>query len=196
MTMHRRTMMVMTVLAVCGLQACAAPQARPVQEVDFSHGSPLLLNVRVAEIDSKYRPQIAPPNIERSVSPSPEAALIKWAQQRIRSDGSENVARFTILNAPLAAENLVTQGGVVGAFTTEPAQRWTVTLEAQMEILDDSGARLDGYTAKVARSRDLRENATGDQRRAFWSELLAAAMGEFDVQMRSGLQQYAGKWIR
>ena len=104
---------------------------------------------------SKYRSPGTPPHIEQTVNPTPEAALIKWAQQRLRSDGTENVARFTILNAPLTAEPLRKRSGVVGTLRTEPDQRWTVTVEAQLEILDESGNRLDGYTAKVTRTRDF-----------------------------------------
>lgn len=169
--------------------------ARPAPVLDFSQSPPIQLNVRVAEIDSRYRPEIAPPNIERSVTPTPQEALIKWAQQRLRSNGSENVARFTIVEAPVTAQNLPRAGGLSGALTTEPAQRWTVTLEAQLEFLDETGARLDGFTAKVARTRDLKEGATAEERSLFWSEMIAAAMAEFDAQMQAGLRQYAAKWM-
>jgi hypothetical protein len=179
-----------------GLTGCgSSTPTRQAPVLDFAHGAPILLNVRVAEIDSRYQPQIAPPNIERSVTPTPQEALIKWAQQRLRSDGSENVARFTIVDAPVTAENLSRTGGLTGALTTEPAQRWTVTLEAQLEFLDETGTRLDGFTAKVARTRDLKEGMTSEERSLFWSEMIAAAIGEFDTQINSGLRQYAARWM-
>ena len=196
--MRMAILLLTLVLMAIGSTACSETRdAKPtVTPVDFSHGSPILLDVRVAEIDSRYIPTIQPPNIERSVTPTPQEALIKWAQQRLRSDGSENVARFTILDAPVTAENLQRSGGLKGMLTTESAQRWTVTLEAQLEFLDDGGARLDGFTTKVVRSRDLKEGATADQRSQFWSEMIAATMDEFDAQMRSGLRQYAPRWAR
>ena len=178
------------------LTGCSsAPPARQAPVLDFAHSAPILLNVRVAEIDSRYQPEIAPPNIERSVTPTPQEALIKWAQQRLRSDGTENVARFTIVEAPVTAENLSRTGGLTGALTTEPAQRWTVTLEAQLKFLDENGTRLDGFTAKVARTRDLKEGMTSEERSLFWSEMIAAAIGEFDAQIISGLRQYAARWM-
>ncbi len=170
--------------------------SRPAPVLDFSQSPPILLNVRVAEIDSRYRPEIAPPNIERSVTPTPQEALIKWAQQRLRSNGSENVARFTIISAPVMAENLPRTGGLSGALTTEPAQRWTVMLEAQLEFLDETGARLDGFTAKVSRVRELKEGATAEERSLFWSDMIVAAMAEFDTQMQTGLRQYAATWMQ
>ena len=51
-------------------------------------------------------------------------------------DGAQNIARFTILNAPLTAEPLRKSSGVAGTLKSEPEQRWTVTVEAQLEILD------------------------------------------------------------
>lgn len=189
--------MLVIMLAAPLLGGCSSQSTppRPAPVLDFAQSSPILLNVRLAEIDSRYRPEIAPPNIERSVTPTPQEALIKWAQQRLRSGGSENIARFTITQAPVTAQNLPRAGGLSGALTTESAQRWTVTLEAQLEIFDEMGGRLDGFTAKVARTRDLKEGATSEERALFWSELIAAAMGEFDVQMNSGLRQYAAPWL-
>lgn len=181
--------------AVAGLAACVE-KTQPVPELTFVHTSPLMLEVREAQIDSRYRAQTAPPNIEQTVNPTPEAALIKWAQQRLRAVGTQNVARFTIINAPLTAEPLPKTGGFVGAFRTEPGHRWTVTVEAQLEFLDEAGARLDGYTAKVTRSRDLDEGVTYEQRSRFWYDLLQATMTEFDAQMENGIRQYAARWLR
>jgi hypothetical protein len=194
-TMRIPTLLVLAVLAVGGLAACAE-KTQPIPELTFVHASPILLNVREAQIDSRYRSPGTAPNIEQTVNPTPEAALIKWAQQRLRAVGTQNVARFTILNAPLTAESLPKTPGFVGAFSTEPGQRWTVTVEAQLEILDDSGNRLDGYTAKVTRTRDIEEGVTYEQRSRFWYELLSATMSEFDQQMDNGIRQYAMKWLR
>ena len=195
--MRIRCLLLIITLLATGMAGCSqTKEPRPAPVLDFTQGSPILLDVRVAEIDSRYHPQIQPPNIERSVAPTPQEAMIKWAQQRLRSDGSENIARFTIIDAPVSAENLPRTGGLKGALTTEAAQRWTVTLEAQLEFLDDAGARLDGFTTKVVRTRDLKEGATAEERSLFWSEMIAAAMGEFDTQMNSGLRQYAPRWVR
>ena len=193
--MRTATLIMIAVFGVGGLGGCVE-KTQPVPELTFAHSSPILLNVRVAEIDSKYRSPGAPPNIEQTVNPTPEAALIKWAQQRLRSVGTENVARFTILNAPLTADPLAKTSGFVGAFSTEPGQRWTVTVEAQLEILDESGNRLDGYTAKVTRSRDIAEGLTYEQRNRFWYDLLSVTMSEFDSQMDNGIRQHTGRWLR
>ena len=72
-----------------------------------------------------------------------------------------------------------------GTLKSEPEQRWTVTVEAQLEILDESGSRLDGYTAKVPAS-DLPEGLTEDERDRFWYDLLSATMSDFDRKWRPG----------
>lgn len=193
--MRARFTFLLVAFALLGTAACAE-RTQPIPELTFVHSSPIMLNVREAQIDSRYHSPGTLPNIEQTVTPTPEAALIKWAQQRLRAAGSENVARFTILNAPLTAEPLPKTKGFAGAFTTEPDQRWTVTVEAQLEILDDSGARLDGYTAKVTRSRDIDSGVTYEQRSRFWYDLISATMTEFDAQMDSGLRQHAARWMR
>ncbi|MGZ9083676.1 MAG: hypothetical protein ACXW3U_16505 [Rhodoplanes sp.] len=162
----------------------------------FAHLPPIVLNVREAKIDPRYRSPGTPPHIEQTVKPTPDAALIKWAQQRLRSDGAQNIARFTILNAPLTAEPLRKSSGVAGALKSEPEERWTVTVEAQLEILDESGRRLDGYTAKVTRTRDVPEGLTYDERDRFWYDLLSATMSDFDSEMATGIRRYAAQWLR
>jgi hypothetical protein len=184
------------VLVSLGLLAGCVDGPPPVPDLTFVHSSPILLRVRVAEIDSRYRSPGTPPNIEQTVNPTPEQALIRWAQQRLRSDGTENVARFTILNAPLTAEPLPRPGGFAGLFASEAPQRWTVTVEAQLEFLDESGGRLDGFSSKVTRTRDLEPGLTFEERNRFWYDLLAATMREFDQQMDSGLRQHATRWMR
>ena len=180
----------------CGALLGCADYSRPVPELTFVHSSPILLEVREAQIDPRYRSPGTAPNIEQTVNPTPEAALIKWAQQRLRAVGTENIARFTILNAPLTAERLPKSSGLAGVFSSEPEQRWTVTVEAQLEILDESGGRLDGYIAKVTRTRDLPQGLTYEERNLFWYDLLSATMSEFDAQMSAGLRQYLSKWLR
>lgn len=171
-------------------------KTQPIPEITFVHQSPIQLNVREVQITYTYVPQSAPPNIEQTVQPTPLATLVRWGQQRLRSAGSANVARFTVVNAPLTTEPLPKTAGFVGAFKTEPGQRWTVTLEATLEILDDSGNRLDAYTAKVSRSRNLEEGVTFEQRNRFWYDMLSASMGEFDAQMENGIRQFISRWLR
>jgi hypothetical protein len=179
----------------CGALVGCTEYARPVPELTFAHSSPILLNVREAQIDPRYHSSAAPPNIGLTVNPTPEAALIKWAQQRLRSDGTENIARFTILKAPLTASTLP-KTGFSGLFSSESGERWTLTVEAQLEILDESGNRLDGYAAKVTRTRDMEAGLTYAERNRFWYDMLSDTMAEFDAQMSAGLHQYLGKWLR
>lgn len=182
-------------LLLVGLASCSEYRQR-TPDLTFAHLPPIVLNVREAQIDPRYRSPGTPPHIEQTVKPTPEAALIRWAQQRLRSDGAQNIARFTILNAPLTAEPLRKSSGVAGALKSEPEQRWTVTVEAQLEILDESGSRLDGYTAKVTRTRDVPEGLTYDERDRFWYDLLSATMSDFDSEMATGIRRYAAQWLR
>ncbi|MBK8176452.1 MAG: hypothetical protein IPK66_14630 [Rhodospirillales bacterium] len=193
--MKTASLIILALLVPLGVTSCETSPAPP-RELSFVHASPILLNVGTAEIDSKYHSSSSPPNIEGTVTPSPEGALIRWAQQRLRSVGTQNVARFTVLNAPLTAETLPASSALSGVFGSAPGQRWTVTLEAQIEIFDDSGSRLDGYSAKVSRTRDMEGGLTYEERNRRWFEMLSATMNEFDSQMESGLRQYAGSWLR
>lgn len=182
-------------LLLAGLACCSEYRER-TPELTFAGAAPIVLDVREAQIDSRFRSPGTPPHIEQTVKQSPEAALITWARQRLRSDGAQNIARFTIVNASLTAEPLRRSSGLTGVLKQEPEQRWTVMVEAQLEILDESDRRLDGYTAKVTRTRDLPEGLTSEQRDRFWYDLLSATLSEFDAEMANGIRQYAARWLR
>lgn len=191
--MRTRPLFLLVALVAVGFGGCSEYR-RAVPELSFANAPPLLFGVREAQIDPRYRSSDTPPNIEQSVDPTPEAALIKWAQQRLRSDGSQNIARFTIVNASLVTGQVTRSSGTFGGLET--GQRWTLTLEAQLEILDEGGSRLDGYTAKVTRTRDVPSKQTYDQRKLFWYDMLSATMSEFDAEMTSGVHRYLGTWLR
>ncbi len=176
-----------------GLAGCA--KTLPEQpEVTFAHLPPISLNVRSIETTSVYQNSETPPNVEARMQTPPSEVLKRWAGERLRAVGSSGSGRFTVLNAPVTAEPLPKTTGFVGAFSIEPGTRYTITVEAQLEILDDGGQRLAVTSARVTQSGNLDEGVTPQERQAFWYRLTRSAMDGFNAQMERAIFQYLREW--
>jgi hypothetical protein len=192
----RAAVLALAAVAVTGaIAGCSSLQTKPVPEITYAHESPITLGVREIAIDSAYASPGEPPHQEQQFETTPEAVLKRWAQERLRAAGVANTARFTVLNAPVTVEPLPKTKGFLGAFRIEPEKKYTITLEGQLEILDDTGQRLRLASARVTRSRQLEEGATPEQRQVFEAELTQSAMDTFNAEMERSIQQYLAPWV-
>jgi len=182
---------ILILLAV--LAGCASPAPERPPEITFAHLPPLGLQVRAIEVVSVYQNVATPPNVETKM-PAPSSVMQRWAHERLRANGGSATARFSVLNAPVTEEPLPKQQGFVGAFTVEPAYRYTITVDGQLEILDDGGQRLAVASARVTQSGTLAEGVTPDERQAFWARLTRSAMDAFNTQMERAIYQYMKDW--
>jgi|APTNR8051073442_1049403.scaffolds.fasta_scaffold04193_7 hypothetical protein len=185
-------------IAVIGFTvvACSSMTTQPVPELTFAHIPPIGLDVRAIEVTSAFQSSNAPPNVEYRFRTPPEVALKRWANERLRALGTMNRARFTVLNAAVTEEPLPRTTGFFGAFKTEPEARYTITVEAQLEILDERDMRLGLSSARVTRSRTMMEGLTPDDKQLFWFELTRDTMDSFDTEMERSIRQFLKQWVR
>src|SRR5579859_6161821 len=102
------------------LSACSSPP--PMQrlpEMTFLYKPPIRLNVARVEVVSEYTAPTVRPNIEYDMPVSPEAAVRKWAQDRMKPVGREGILRFLINNASATETPLQTDQSLSGMFKKE-----------------------------------------------------------------------------
>ena len=63
-------------------------------------------------------------------------------------------------------------------------------VEASLEILDARGFRKGFASARVSRSRTVREDATLNQREAAWFAMTEALLNDFDKELEKNIRQY------
>ena len=177
------------------LAACSTFQTKPRPEITYAHKSPIALNVRSLVVQSSYQAPGQPPNVEHRFATPPAAIVERWGHERLRTIGTAGTALFTVLSAPVTAQPLPVTKGFVGAFRIEPEEKLTITLEAQLEILDDGGNRVRLASTRVTKSREMEEGLTADERQLFWTELTKLAMDSFDTEMERAIQQYLSEWV-
>ena len=119
----------------------------------------------------------------------------RWAAHRLKSVGLAETGRFTILRASVVEERLPTDTGLLDRVKIEQAARYTITLEGQLEILSASGRRLKSASARVSRTRSLREGLTAEERDRAWVDLTKAAMRDFDTSMSEAINKFLSSWV-
>ena len=93
-------------------------------------------------------------------------------------------------------EKLRTTPGLRGTFTNEQSERYTATVEAVLEILDNRGARIGMAEARVQRSRTVPENITLNDRERTWYELTETALRDMDATLTRNVQTHLGRFLR
>ena len=186
---------VLVFLAIVILAACSNEPQKTLSVPTFAHQPPIKLNIASIDVISTYTAPGMPPNVEHEFFTPPEETLKRWAGDRLRALGRTGNARYTVINAAVTEKPLPKTEGLAGVFKKEPSERYTATVEAQLEIFDNTGRRLQLASARATRSRSLQEGATQQERELMWSELIEALMKDFDKEMERAIRQYAGPWL-
>ena len=185
----------LVLLAIVLVAACANDPQKTLSVPTFAHHPPIRLNVASLDVTSTYTAPGKPPNVEHRILTPPEETLKHWAGDRLRALGRSGSARYTVITAAVTEKSLPKTEGLVGVFKKEPSERYTATVEAQLDIFDDTGRRLQLVSARATRARSLQEGATLRERELMWSELTEALMKDFDKEMEKAIRQYASPWL-
>jgi hypothetical protein len=126
--------------------------------LDFSDGAPLRLAVERVTIESAYRPRDTPPYVDNLMPLKPEDAIRQMLQARLVAAGGPGTIQAVILEASVKEEELETQGGVRGYFTTEPAARLEGRFQVQVDRLSATGEVLKSVSTAVTRTASIPED--------------------------------------
>lgn len=183
--------LVAALAAMAALVACETPvEVEKFPELTYTHLAPFRLNALTVEVKSEYRPPLAAPNVDHLFPTPPKKALQRWAGDRLKAAGQTGSARFTIIDASIIETALPRDKGLTGALTKQQAFRYDATVEASLEIMDAKGFRKAFATARVKRSRTVREDATLNDRDRIWFILVESLMKDFNDEMEKNIRQY------
>ncbi len=163
----------------------------------FRHLPAISLRVSNIKLVSETKHGIEPPQIGHQFPTPPEKAITRWAEDRLQIGGGESgagTALFTIIRADAIEKDLKIDTGVTGVFRKQQSDRYTVTVEARLDILDRRGVATAFATANATHSTTVGEDISLHGRRQVWFELVEKLMAEFDktmeIQIRRNLDAY------
>ena len=143
--------------AVSALAACSnSPPRQRLPELTYAHLGVFRLDVARIDIVNQYRSPLTAPNVDHLMPVPPERTLERWARDRLAATGGTgSIARYAIQDAKMLETELKRTPGVRGAFTTDQAERYDLSLAASLEVLDDRGLIRQAY-ASAASTRFVR----------------------------------------
>jgi len=166
------------------LVACETPPQRPVfPDIRFTDKPPLRIDAGSVEIERVFRSTLQSPQVEHLFPVSPERAMENWARDRLQPVGASRYVRVRIIDASVKEIELPRTKGVLGAFTTDQAQRYDATAEMTVELMGERGFAERSVSAKASRSRSVAEGITPNEREKVWYELTQQLMADLDAEL-------------
>ena len=189
------------ILGVClslglTLSACSSPP--PMQrlpDMTFLYKPPIRLNIARVEVVSEYTAPTVRPNIEYDMPVSPEAALRKWAQDRLKPVGATGILRVVIHKASATETPLQTDLGFSGMFKKEQQARVDENLEVTLQMLDDHQFTVADVTGKSFRSRTEPEGQKLTERDQLLYDMTYDLVRGFDDEVDSNIRSGFANWI-
>ena len=179
------------------LAACTSPPPAPTfPDIHFAGAPPIRLAVGGVDVDSSFKASIEAPHVEHLFPVIPAHALENWAHDRLIAAGGAARARFDIIDASVIETELEKKSeGVSGVFTKEPAQRYDLTLEARLQIIEN-GLAVREVTVKAMRTQSVLEGITPNDRDKTWYEMTKQLMTDFDHQMSGEISSHFGGYFQ
>jgi len=184
-------------IAILAIVSCSsAPPVQRLPELTFTDRKPIFVDVGQMEIVPQYHAPGKAPNYEHLMPVTPEAAIIRWAKDRLRPVGKVGFARVTIKDASVIKTSLKVDTSIKGMLKDEQSERYDGTLEVMVEILDARHMPVGtDVTARATRTRTLAQDATVNEREKALYEVTETMARDIDTQLDGLIHSYMGKWV-
>jgi hypothetical protein len=156
--------------------------------LDFSDRAPLRLAVERVNVQSAYRPRDAAPYVDSLMPIKPEDAIRQMLEARLVAAGGPGAIQAVILDASVKEEELETQSGVRGFFTTEPAARLEGRFQVQVDRLSPSGEVVKSVSTAVTRTASIPEDVGYAERQRIGYELVRDLVADLDAGLTANVR--------
>jgi hypothetical protein len=196
MTKNMRLLPVLAAVAALSflpLTGCSKDTPPPITAIRFTQ-PPLVLDVADIQVTSAYPPRMAAPNVDHLMNPSPTEAVRLWAQDRLRSGGTNGRILVTVKDASVIERFLPKNHDLRGAFTRDQEREYVghlvVDVSAEQRDPATGAPRYTAFAqADVARVTSLTEGLEDAERIAIRQNLLAKMMQDLNGQLDAAIRQ-------
>jgi len=180
------------------LAACETPvSTEKLPEITFRHLAPHELKVTDIQVSVDAGARDTAGATAGTYPTTPEAALRRWAEDRLRAvGGSPATARLSIHLAKATRAELPVKEGFTSLFRKQVNERYDTAVDASLEIIDQTGTSRAVARANASRFLTMREDETVAGRRQKLFDMVEALMNEFNQRMDENIAQYVKGWVR
>ena len=171
------------------LAACETPPERNTfADITFSHQPPIRLDLAAVESKVAYDPPLTPPHAEHLMPKNLGAVAQRWADDRLKAEGSQGTLTYTVVEASVIAEELETQGGLTGFFTVDQAERYAAKVIVEMKMQRPDGTT-GTATVQASRTTSVPEDATLNERERIWYQMIERLMRDMDGELEATVRR-------
>ena len=197
--MFIRTLRHLALVAGLGLalSACANPNP-PMQrfpEMTFTNLPAYRLDVGRIEVVSEFQSDGKYPHIEYDMPVSPESALKRWVQDRLRPIGRTGTLRVLIHNATATEVALKTDQSFTGMFKKEQAARINMVVDVSLQMLDDHQFVVAEVNSHAERERTRPEGQKLNERDKLLYDMVEDLMMGYNSQVDPNIGQVFTPWL-
>jgi len=181
-------------LALAGCGGVNPPMQR-FPEISFAGQPPFQFDVGRVEVVSEYQAPAQPPHIEYDMPVTPENAIKRWVQDRLKPIGRTGTLRVVIHNASATETPLKTDTGMKSVFEKQQVARVDMAAEVSVQILDDRQFPVAEVTARVDRNRTETEGMKLNDRDKLLYDMVVDLMQGFNANIDPQIRNTFGKWL-
>ena len=139
------------IVAGCETAPPRQPESAPLS---FAHLPPLVFDLaRIEVVERPVAPD--PADVDHLFLTAPATAVRLWAEERLRTSGTDGLLRVTIEEASARTTSLATNAEFRDLFKEEQAERLDLRLRVTITAIDENGEVRGHATADARRSRTL-----------------------------------------
>jgi len=197
--MFLRTLRHFALVAGLGLAlaGCANPNP-PMQrfpQMTFSNLPAYSLDVGRIEVVSEFQSDGKYPHIEYDMPVSPENALKRWVQDRLRPTGRTGTLRVLIHDATATEVALKTDQSFAGMFKKEQAARVNMVVDVSLQMLDVHQFVVAEVNSRAERERSRPEGQKLNERDKLLYDMVEDLMMGFNSQVDPNIGQSFNRWL-
>ncbi len=182
-------------LLVLGACAVAAPEP-DFDDIRFTAGPAIRLDVARIEIVERYRPTLAKPNVEHRFPVTPSAALRNWVNDRLLAVGGTGTATVFIEDASVLETELKRKRGLSGLFKDEQAERYDGRMKVVLKIVAGDGNSLATVEAVTTRMETVPESITLNERQVFFHRFTLELAADLDRTITVEIHRHMADFIK
>lgn len=171
------------------------PPMHRFPELTFTSSPPFQLDIGRVEVVSQYQAPAQAPHLEYDMPVSPENALKRWVQDRLKPIGRSGIMRVVIRNASAIETPLKTETGVKSVFEKQQVARVDMAVDVAIQILDERQFVKAEVTGKVERSRTEPEGMKLNERDKLLYDMVSELMQAFNAEVDPQIRNTFGPWL-
>ena len=176
--------------------ACDAPRLADFMPISFANRTPIQLDIYEMNVQNEYQQPKRPPYVEHLFPIPLEQAIETWAQDRIKTAGSDRSLLLVVKNASVTEKNLPTTTGIMGWFTDDQEKEYTGNVLVELRIYGNRALSLASTEVHATRSITLPQSASLAERDELFYQLTKALMRDLNAELEKNIHQYFSDYIQ